>query len=71
MAEGSIVREVIGGGSFQASSDRRIHLGLGTRRDLESLQITWPAGTVDKSANVAPGFYVAREGQALLRLPHP
>jgi hypothetical protein len=68
-ADGSMVREVIGGGSFQASSDRRIHLGLGSCPAIESLRITWPAGTVDKSANIAPGFYLAREGQALLPLP--
>ena len=41
-----------GGSSYMSASDPRIHFGLGKREKIESLEITWPSGTVDKLASV-------------------
>ncbi|HMD98363.1 MAG TPA: CRTAC1 family protein [Terriglobia bacterium] len=41
-----------GGTSYMSASDPRIHFGLGKRKTIESLEITWPSGTVDKLASV-------------------
>jgi hypothetical protein len=41
-----------GGMSYMSASDPRIHFGLGQRKTIESLEITWPSGTVDKLTNV-------------------
>jgi hypothetical protein len=64
--EREIVREIVGGGSFQASSDRRVHIGLGESDSLPRLEIHWPSGTVDRWEAIAPGLHTAIEGQQLL-----
>jgi len=46
-------RQAEGGMSYMSTHDPRIHFGLGQRKTVESLVITWPSGIVDKLANVA------------------
>jgi enediyne biosynthesis protein E4 len=41
-----------GGSGYMSASDPRLHFGLGQRRSIESLEITWPSGTVEKLTNV-------------------
>jgi len=41
-----------GGSSYMSASDPRIHFGLGKRKTIESLEITWPSGAVDKLTSV-------------------
>ncbi len=41
-----------GGMSYMSAHDSRVHFGLGTRKTIESLEITWLSGTVDKLTNV-------------------
>jgi len=41
-----------GGMSYMAAHDQRIHFGLGQRKTIDSLEISWPSGTVDKLTNV-------------------
>jgi tetratricopeptide (TPR) repeat protein len=65
----NVVREVIGGGSYQSSSDRRVHVGLGAKPSLPRLRIVWPSGTTAEFEHVAPGHYVAIEGGRLELLP--
>jgi len=45
-------RQAQGGMSYMSAQDPRIHFGLGQRKTVESLEITWPSGIVDKFANV-------------------
>ena len=45
-------RQAQGGMSYMSAQDPRIHFGLGQRKTIESLEITWPSGVVDKLANV-------------------
>ncbi len=46
------------GGSFLASHDPREILGLGQAPKMESLEIKWPSGKVDKLTNVPINTYV-------------
>jgi hypothetical protein len=45
-------RQAQGGMSYMSAQDPRIHFGLGQRKTVESLEITWPSGIVDKLAHV-------------------
>ncbi len=38
---------------FLGTSDRRVHFGLGAARRIDSIEIRWPGGTVQKLENVA------------------
>jgi hypothetical protein len=46
------VEQAKGGMSYMSASDPRIHFGLGKRAKIESLEITWPSGKVDRLTNV-------------------
>jgi len=60
-----LVREVIGGGSFQSASDRSVHIGLGDLAVLPRLDVRWPDGTTEHWSDVRPGRYVVVEGRGL------
>jgi hypothetical protein len=47
-----------GGGSYLASHDPREILGLGKAAKIDSVEIRWPSGRVDRLTNVAPNKYV-------------
>jgi len=70
-AEGiSHVEQAKGGMSYMSASDPRIHFGLGKRTKIDSLQISWPSGQVDKLTNLAPDQIMAvKEGVGIV--PHP
>lgn len=40
--------ERIGGGSYQSANDPRIHIGLGSARRVESIEVRWPSGQIDR-----------------------
>ncbi|WP_109486219.1 CRTAC1 family protein [Occallatibacter savannae] len=63
------VDQAKGGTSYMSASDPRIHFGLGKRSRIDSLQITWPSGQVDKLTNVPIDSIVAvKEGVGIV--PH-
>jgi hypothetical protein len=47
-----------GGGSYLSSHDRREILGLGKAPKVDSVEIRWPGGRVDRLTNVTPNRYV-------------
>jgi enediyne biosynthesis protein E4 len=56
-----------GGGSYQSASDPRLHFGLGESDRVQSVEVRWPSGRVDRWANLpADSGYLAREGEAKL-----
>ena len=53
----------LGGGSYQAAGDPRIHFGLGDADRVESIEIHWPSGRVDRLGPLpADAGYLIREG---------
>lgn len=67
---GGIIRSRLktGGGSYLSSHDPREILGLGAATKIDSLEIRWPSGTVDKLANVPIASYIkVVEGQGLVK----
>lgn len=56
-----VFRELVGGGSFQSSSAKEIHLGLGAA-SRATLRVTWPSGTVQTLEDVSAGSWILIEG---------
>jgi enediyne biosynthesis protein E4 len=64
------VEQAKGGSSYMSASDPRIHFGLGKRTRIDSLEITWPSGHVDRLTDVPIDRIVAiKEGVGIV--PHP
>ena len=56
-----------GGGSYMSASDPRIHFGLGKRTKIESLEITWPSGQIDRLTNVPTDQIITvKEGSGII-----
>ena len=43
-----LVDEVRSGSSYVSNSDMRVHFGLGAASKIESVQVRWPSGLVEK-----------------------
>jgi hypothetical protein len=39
------VRQLIGGGGYEASNHKQLVFGLGAAREIQTLRVTWPSGT--------------------------
>jgi hypothetical protein len=51
------------GGSYQSSGDPRLHFGLGPAARVESVEVRWPSGRVDRyTALASDSGYHLREG---------
>lgn len=61
-----LVRDVLGGGSYQSASGRRVHVGLGAEEAAPQLRVRWPSGAVEEWTDVRSGHYLVREGGRLL-----
>jgi enediyne biosynthesis protein E4 len=59
------------GGSYLASHDPRELLGVGKATKIDSVEIRWPSGRVDKLTNVAPNRYVKVVEGGGAGAPHP
>lgn len=61
------VEQSKGGMGYMSASDPRIHFGLGRRTKIDSLEITWPSGQVDKLTDIPVDHIIAvREGVGIL-----
>jgi hypothetical protein len=66
------VEQAKGGMSYMSASDPRIHFGLGKRTKIESLEITWPSGQVDRLTNVPVEQIIAvKEGTGIVPRKFP
>ncbi len=55
--------DVISGGSFASSSDKRIHFGLGKATKVDDVEVHWPSGLVEHFTEpTVDGLFVATEG---------
>ena len=59
--------EVHSGGSYLSQNDLRLHFGLGSATKVDSIEVRWPSGTVDKIGNLeADRFYSILEGAGVV-----
>jgi hypothetical protein len=66
------VRQAIGGASYMSASDTRVHFGLGQRKTVHSLEITWPSGVSEKLTKLPINRILAvKEGQGIIRRNFP
>ena len=58
--------------SYMSANDPRILFGLGKHTKIDSLEITWPSGQVDKLVNVSIDQIIAiKEGAGIVPRPFP
>ncbi len=63
------VAQRIGGGSYQSASSSRLHFGLGNADTVESIEVIWPSGHIDRYSGLrANAGYLLREDE---RKPSP
>jgi enediyne biosynthesis protein E4 len=68
----SHVEQAKGGMSYMSASDPRILFGLGKRSKVDSLDITWPSGQIDKLTNVPFDRIIAvKEGTGIVPRTFP
>ncbi len=59
--------QVLSGSSYLSQNDLRQHFGLGSATKIDSVEIDWPSGTVDKMTNLeADKFYSVLEGKGIV-----
>jgi hypothetical protein len=64
------VEQVKGGMGYMSANDPRIQFGLGKRSKIDSLEVMWPSGHVDKLTDVPIDSIIAvKEGAGIV--PHP
>lgn len=67
----TLVRQLTAGDGYQASNERRIHLGVDAEK-MDELTVDWPSGAVQRFENVATGQRLLLvEGGALQIAPLP
>jgi hypothetical protein len=59
--------EVRSGGSYLSQSDLRLHFGLGPTTRIDSVEVRWPSGKLDKVVGLAADrFYSVLEGRGVV-----
>jgi enediyne biosynthesis protein E4 len=59
--------EVHSGGSYLSQNDLRLHFGLGAATKIDSVEIRWPSGAIDRLHDLAADrFYSVLEGQGIV-----
>jgi enediyne biosynthesis protein E4 len=59
--------EVRSGASYLSQSDTRIHFGLGSATTVDSVEIRWPSGAIDRVQGIAADrFYAVLEGKGIV-----
>ena len=59
----TLVDEVRSGSSYISNNDMRVHFGLGSAPKIDSVQIRWPSGLVERFENLAvDAIHTLKEG---------
>ena len=59
--------DVLSGGSFASSNDPRVHFGLGDDKTVDSIEIHWPGGAVEKiRVTAVDRVYTVEEGKGII-----
>ena len=62
----TLVDEVRSGSSYNSSSDLRVHFGLGSATKVDSVQIRWPSGLVERFDNLpVDSIQTLKEGSGI------
>ncbi|MBV9302713.1 MAG: CRTAC1 family protein [Acidobacteriaceae bacterium] len=60
--------DVISGGSYASSNDQRLHFGLGHCSTIDSVEVHWPSGRIEKlSLPEVDRYYSIEEGKGVAR----
>jgi hypothetical protein len=63
------IGEVRAGGSYNSTSDRRLHFGLGSEATMNKIEVVWPDGLQQNFSEVpADAIYEIREGNAMRKI---
>jgi hypothetical protein len=58
--------DVLSGGSYESSNDQRPHFGIGDATAVDSVEIHWPSGTVEKyTLPAVDRFFIIEEGKGV------
>jgi hypothetical protein len=64
-----MIDEVRSGGSFCSQNDLRLHFGVGDARSIDSLQVKWPSGQLDRLARIPTAQQITvKEGSGIVRV---
>jgi hypothetical protein len=56
------------GSSYLSQNDFRLHFGLGRAKQVDSLEVRWPSGLVERFQNVeANNLVYIQEGRGIIR----
>jgi enediyne biosynthesis protein E4 len=67
-AQGRQIAQRLGGGSYLSACDGRLHFGLGASTSIQSVEVRWPSGQVDRWTDVgADAGYLLREGDPVIK----
>jgi enediyne biosynthesis protein E4 len=68
----TLVDEVRSGSSYVSNSDMRVHFGLGAATKIESVQVRWPSGLVERFENMpVDAIHALKEGSGTAVDPPP
>jgi hypothetical protein len=66
------IDEVRSGSSYDSNNDMRLHFGLGSAVKLDSVQIRWPSGRLEKFDNLTVDkIHTLKEGSGISANPAP
>ena len=61
------IQEVYSGGSYISQNDFRLHFGLEKRSKIDTIEVRWPSGIVDKLTGISANkILTIKEGQGLI-----
>jgi hypothetical protein len=63
----TLIREVDGGNGYAGQSSKRLHFGLGAATKIDSLEIRWPSGRVEKLDVPVDRITAIREGAGVVK----
>jgi hypothetical protein len=62
--------DVLSGGSYESSNDQRPHFGIGDATSVDSVEVHWPSGTIEKlHLPAVDRFFLIEEGKGVSSYP--
>jgi len=62
------IKQVKGGMGYMSAHDSRVYVGLGGRKRVDEIEITWPSGRIDKLPDIGGDHVITvREGEGVVK----